>query len=263
MLTTLDEIADGFYRISTFVPQVGPDGFTFNQFLVDAEEPLLYHTGMKGLFPLVSQEVARVRPLEQLRWIAFAHVEADECGAIEQFLAAAPNAQVAHGATGCMVSLNDMLSRPPRPLADGETVDLGGKEVRTRRVRHLATPHVPHNWESQVLFEETTGTLLCGDLFTQAGNPEAVTSDNLIDAAIAAEHTFHATSLAPAVPATLRRLAQLQPGTLAIMHGGSYRGDGGAALRALADAYESEFPVTRMATGSAASAPVTEPASGS
>ena len=171
MLTTLDEIADGIYRISTFVPEVGPDGFTFNQFLLDAEEPLLYHTGMKGLFPLVSREVARVRPLEQLRWIAFAHVEADECGAIEQFLAAAPNAQVAHGATGCMVSLNDMLSRPPRPLADGETVDLGGKEVRTRRVRHLATPHVPHNWESQVLFEETTGTLLCGDLFSQAGNP--------------------------------------------------------------------------------------------
>jgi flavorubredoxin len=134
MLTTLDEIADGIYRISTFVPEVGPDGFTFNQFLVDAEEPLLYHTGMKGLFPLVSREVARVRPLEQLRWIAFAHVEADECGAIEQFLAAAPNAQVAHGATGCMVSLNDMLSSPPRPLVDGETVDLGGKEVRTRRV---------------------------------------------------------------------------------------------------------------------------------
>ena len=147
MLTTLDEIADGIYRISTFVPEVGPDGFTFNQFLLDAEEPLLYHTGMKGLFPLVSEEVARVRPVEQLRWIAFAHVEADECGAIEQFLAAAPNAQVAHGATGCMVSLNDMRPpRPPRPLADGETVDLGGKEVRTRRVRHLATPHVPHNW---------------------------------------------------------------------------------------------------------------------
>src|SRR3954469_10830648 len=123
MLTTLDEIADGIYRISTFVPEIGPDGFTFNQFLLDAEEPLLYHTGMKALFPLVSLEVARVRPLEQLQWIAFAHVEADECGAIEQFLAAAPNAQVAHGVTGCMVSLNDMLSRPPRPLADGETVD--------------------------------------------------------------------------------------------------------------------------------------------
>jgi flavorubredoxin len=115
------------------VSEVGPDGFTFNQFLPDAEEPLLYHTGMKGLFTLVSREVARVRPLEQLRWIAFPHVEADECGAIEQFLAVAPSAQVAHGVTGCMVSLNDMHSRPPRPprpLADGETVDLGGKEVR-------------------------------------------------------------------------------------------------------------------------------------
>ena len=218
---------------------------------------------MKGLFPLVSQEVARVRPLEQLRWIAFAHVEADECGAIEQFLAAAPNAQVAHGATGCMVSLNDMLSRPPRPLADGETVDLGGKEVRTRRVRHLATPHVPHNWESQVLFEETTGTLLCGDLFSQSGNPRAITSDNLVDAAIAAEHTFHATSLAPAVPATLRRLAELQPGTLAIMHGGSYRGDGGAALRALCCRVRIGVPGHPNGCRLAATAPVTEPASGS
>ena len=113
-----------------------------------------------------------------------------------------------------------MISRPPRPLVDGETVDLGGKEVRTRRVRHLATPHVPHNWSRRSCFEETTGTLLCGDLCSQTGNPRAVTSNNLVDAAIAAEHTFHATSLAPAVPATLRRLAELQPGTLAIMHAG-------------------------------------------
>ncbi len=265
MQTTLDEIADGIYRISTFMPDVGPDGFTFNQFLLDADEPLLYHTGMRGLFPLVSAQVARVRPLEQLRWIAFAHVEADECGAVEQFLAAAPTAQVAHGATGCLVSLDDMLSRPPVRLADGDTVELGdGKEVRARRVRHLATPHVPHNWESQVLFEESTGTLLCGDLFTQTGNPPAVSSDDLVDAAIAAEHVFHATSLAPAVPATLRRLAELQPRTLAIMHGGSYRGDGGGALQALADAYESEFPVTRTITGAegSASAPAPAPVSG-
>ncbi len=130
---------------------------------------------MKALFPLVSDAVAGLVPLKRLRWVAFSHVEADECGAVEQFLAAAPQAQVAHGVTGCMVSLNDMLSRLPRPLADGEVVELGGKQVRARRVRHVDTAHVPHNWESK-LFEEVTGTLLCGDLFTQTGNPPALVS---------------------------------------------------------------------------------------
>ena len=248
MNTTVDEIADGIYRISTYIPEVGPDGFTFNQFLLDAEEPLLYHTGMKALFPLVSEAVAGVLPLDRLRWIAFSHVEADECGAVEPFLAAAPRAQVAHGALGCMVSLDDMLSRPPRPLADGEVIDMGGKQVRARRVRHVDTPHVPHNWESRVLFEEETGTLLCGDLFTQTGNPPALTTGDLVDAAIAAENVFHASSLAPAVPSTLRALAALQPRTLAVMHGSSYCGDCETALRSLADAYEAEFPVTRLAT---------------
>ncbi len=120
-------------------------------------------------------------------WIAFSHVEADECGAVEQFLAAAPNAQVAHGATGCAVSLDDMLSRPPVPLADGEVIALGGSDVSLRSLQHVDTPHVPHNWESRVLFEETTGTLCCDDLFTQTGNPPAVTSEYLVYAAIAAE----------------------------------------------------------------------------
>lgn len=243
MQTTVDEIADGIYRLSTFLPQVGPDGFTMNQFLLTAEEPLIYHTGTKGLFPLVSAAVARVLPLEQLHWIAFSHVEADECGAVEQFLAAAPRAQVAHGATGCAVSLDDMLSRPPVPLTDGESLDLGGG----RQVRHLDTPHVPHNWESRVLFDEETATLLCGDLFSQLGNPPALTSGDLVEQAMAAEHMFSGTSLSPAVPATLRRLAELQPRTLAVMHGASYTGDGAAALRALADAYERDFPSTRLA----------------
>lgn len=171
MHTSVDEIADGIYRLSTFFPDVGPDGFTINQFVLDADEPLLYHTGLRGMFPLVSEAVSRIVPLERLRWIAFAHVEADECGAVEQFLAAAPNAQVAHGATGCMVSLDDMISRQPRALGDGEVLELGGKELRARRVRHVDTPHVPHNWESRVLFEESTGTLLCGDLLSQTGNP--------------------------------------------------------------------------------------------
>ncbi len=247
MQTTVDEIGDGIYRLSTFLPEVGPEGFTVNQFLIDADEPLLYHTGMRSLFASVSEAVERVLPLDRLRWIAFSHIEADECGAVEQFLQAAPAAQVAHGATGCMVSLDDMLSRAPRPLADGEVVDLGDKQLTPRRVRHLDTPHVPHNWESRVLFEETTGTLLCGDLFSQIGNPPAVTSDDLVDRAIAAEQMFSGTSLSPAVPATLRRLAELQPRTLAVMHGASYVGDGAAALRALADAYEETFVATRLA----------------
>jgi flavorubredoxin len=239
--TRTDEIADGVYRISTFVDDVPPRGFTFNQFLVDAEEPLLYHTGMRALFPLVSDAVAAVVPLERLRWIAFAHVEADECGAVEQFLAAAPRAQVAHGALGCQVSLDDMLSRPPVPLADGELLDLGGKELRLRQVRHLDTPHVPHNWESRVLYEEQTGTLLCGDLGSQLGGHEPVV-DDVVDAAIEAEQVFRASSLSAAVPATLRRLAELRPRTLAIMHGSSYAGDGAAVLQELAGAYEQAFP---------------------
>ncbi|MDP9434950.1 MAG: MBL fold metallo-hydrolase [Actinomycetota bacterium] len=241
MHTRTDEIADGVYRISTLVDDVPPRGFTFNQFLLDAEEPLLYHTGMRSLFPLVSEAVAAVVPLERLRWIAFAHVEADECGAVEQFLAAAPRAQVAHGALGCQVSLDDMLSRPPVPLADGQVLDLGGKELRLRRVRHVDTPHVPHNWESRVLFEEQTGTLLCGDLGSQLGQHEPLL-DDLVDPAIEAEQVFRASSLSPALPATLRRLAALEPSTLAIMHGSSYKGDGAAALSRLAEAYEHAFP---------------------
>src|SRR3954469_17687212 len=122
---SVEQIADAIYRISTFVPDIGPTGFTFNQFLVDAEEPLLYHTGMRQLFPLVRDAVERVMPVERLRWIAFSHVEADECGAVNEFLEVAPHAQVAHGALGCMLSLEDQLSRPPRPLQDGETLDLG------------------------------------------------------------------------------------------------------------------------------------------
>ena len=251
MTTSVAEIAAGIYRISTFIPDLGPRGFTFNQFLLDAEEPLLYHTGMRALFPVVSAEVDRIVGLQRLRWIAFSHVEADECGSMNEFLAAAPRAQVAHGMTGVMVSLNDLADRPPRALADGEVLDLGGRELRARRVRHVDTPHVPHNWEARVLFEEVTGTLFCGDLATQDGNGPAVTGDDLIELALAAEDLFHQTSLAPAVPTTLRTLAAIEPTTLAIMHGSSYRGDGGAQLRALADAYEATYPETRPVAAAA------------
>jgi flavorubredoxin len=230
----IDEIADRIYRLSTFVPEIAaPAGFTFNQILVDAEEPLLFHTGPRGMFPAVSAAVAKVVPVERLRWITFGHLEADESGSMNQWLAAAPRAQVAHGMIGCMVSLNDLCDRPPRALADGERLDLGG-----RQVVHVDTPHVPHGWDARVLYEETTGTLLCGDLFTHPGNGPALTREDIVGPAVAAEDLFMSTSLTPQTGATIRRLATFRPRTLALMHGSSYTGDAVAALNALAEDYD-------------------------
>ena len=240
MQTNVDQIADRIYRISTCIPEVAPGGFTFNQFLVDAEEPLLYHTGMRGLFPLVREAIERVMPVDRLRWIAFAHVEADECGAVNEFLEVAPHAQVAHGALGVMLSLNDQLSRPPRALDDGEVLDIGGATI-ARRVVEISTPHVPHNWESHMFFEEQTRTLFLGDLMTQLGDGPAITSDDILAAAIDAEDLFHQTSLGPAVPATYRRIADLAPQRLAVMHGSSFEGDCASLLRAMADVYEERY----------------------
>jgi flavorubredoxin len=230
MQTQVDEIADGIHRLSTYVPEAD---FMFNQFVIAADEPLLFHCGPRQMYPLVSEAAARVVPLEKLRWITFGHVEADECGSMNQWLAAAPDAQVAHGATGVMVSLNDLADRPPRALEDGEVLDLGGK-----RVRHLDTPHVPHAWEARLLFEETTGTLLCGDLFTATGDSPALTDGDLVGPAMAAEDLFLATALTPATAPTIRSLADFEPSTLALMHGPSFNGDCVAALHALADGYQ-------------------------
>lgn len=240
MQTRVDQIADRIYRLSTCIPDIAPGGFTVNQFLVDAEEPLLYHTGMRVLFPAVREAVERVMPVERLRWIAFAHLEADECGAVNEFLAAAPRAQVAHGALGCQLSLNDQCARPPRPLQDGEVLELGGAAL-ARSALEISTPHVPHNWESHMFFEQETGTLFCGDLLTQLGDGPAITGDDLIDATVAAEEMFHQTSLGAAVPATYRRLAGLAPQRLAIMHGSSYEGDCAGLLRQMAAVYEERF----------------------
>lgn len=231
--TAVTEIADGIYRLSTLVPGIGPSGFTFNQFLVLADEPLLFHTGHRSMFPSVRAAIDTVVPAERLRWITFGHVESDECGSMNEFLAVAPDAQVAHGELGCMVSLNEMADRPPRPLADGEVMDLGGK-----RVRHIDTPHVPHGWEARVLYEETTGTLLCGDLFTHLGGGPALVEDDIVGPASAAEDVFRATCLTPTTGSTIRRLADLNPRTLALMHGSSFAGDCAGALGALADDYE-------------------------
>lgn len=236
METTVDEIADGIYRLSTLVEAAAPGGFSFNQFVIDADEPLLFHTGMRGLFPLVSEAVARIVPVDRLRWITFGHVEADESGSMNDWLAAAPASQVAHGALGCAVSLNDLCDRPPRALADGEVIDLGGK-----RVRHLDTPHVPHGWEARVLYEETTGTLLCGDLLSQHGAGPAVSDDDPMERALATEDLFHQTAPTVTFGSTVRRLAELEPTALATMHGTTHRGRGGDVLRTLATEFEARY----------------------
>ena len=229
METTVDEISDGIFRLATFVPDAA---MSFNQILVTGDEPLLFHTGMRALFPLTSEAVARVLPVDQLRWISFGHVEADECGAMNQWLATAPAAEVVFGALGCMVSVNDLADRPPRGLDDGETLDIGGKCLR-----YIATPHVPHGWEAGVFYEETTGTLLCGDLFTQLGDGPAVSSDSPMHAAIIAEDTFGYSCLAPMTVPTVKRLAELEPTSLALMHGPAHNGDCGSWLRDLAGSY--------------------------
>jgi flavorubredoxin len=239
METQVDEIHDGIYRFSTCIPEIAPGGFTFNQFLVEADEPLLFHCGPRQMFPLVSEAVARVVPLDQLRWITFGHVESDECGSMNDWLAVAPRADVAHGAIGCLVSLNDMADRPPRVLEDGEVLDLGGK-----RVRHFDTPHVPHNWEARVLYEETTNTLLCGDVGTMTGDEAPVTEDDIVGRALKTEDLFHASSLTPALAPTIHKLADLRPSTLAIMHGPTFKGDGAGMLHRLADAYATRLAET-------------------
>ncbi len=230
---SVHEIAPGIHRISSFVPEVGPEGFTFNQFLIVAEEPLLFHTGGRGMFPLVAEAVASIMPIERLRWISFGHIESDECGSMNMWLSAAPRSRVAFNGLGCDISLNDLCDRPPRALSDGEVMDLGGKRVRT-----IATPHVPHGWEAQVMFEETTASLLCGDLMSQLGYGPAITDSDLVEGALQAERIFAQTSPGENAPRTLRRLAELCPQRLAIMHGSSFEGDGGKALLDLAAGYE-------------------------
>jgi flavorubredoxin len=228
--TKVDEIVDGIFRLSTWIPDITEHGFTFNQFLLTGEQPFLFHCGMRQLFPLVSAAIAKLIPLETLRWISFAHVEADECGAVNMLLAAAPHAEVIHGPLACMVSLNDLCDRQPVVAPENDLHDIGG-----HRLRFIATPHVPHNWESGLWFDETTSTLLAGDLLEQTGQCPALTESDCVAPALEAESLFHATGLTRNLAPTLERLAQLQPTTLAIMHGASFTGDGAAQLRALSD----------------------------
>jgi flavorubredoxin len=224
------EVALDTYQLSSFVG--APVGF--NQYLVAAEEPLLFHTGMRSTFGAVSAGVSTVVPLETLRWVSFGHVEADESGSLNDWLAVAPHATPAQGQIGCMVSIEDLADRPPRPLAHGETLDIGGHVVQW-----FDTPHVPHAWEAGVLYDRTAKTLFCGDLFTHFGEFEATSTGDIVGPAVAAEDMAPGgLSLHPASAAIIRELAELDVETLALMHGPAFTGDCRAALLALADDFE-------------------------
>ena len=224
----IDEIAPDTYRISTYVPEIN---LQFNQFLVKDDEPLLYHTGMRGMFPRVLEEVSRVIDPSRLRWVGFSHFESDECGALNDWLQVAPRAEAVCSVVGAMVSVNDFALRPARALADGEVLTTG-----RRRFRFLQTPHVPHCWEAGLMFEESEATLLCSDLLTHEGEVEPLTESDVVgrfrEGLVAGQQgpLAHAYPYTPQTGETLRRLAALRPKTLALMHGSSFVGDGGQAL---------------------------------
>lgn len=234
--TNVHEIADGLYRINTPVTiEGGPGGFSFNQYLIVDDEPLLFHTGPRRMFPLVREAVESVMPVERLRHLAFSHVEADECGSLNEWLAVAPQAVPLCGQVAAMVSISDLADRPPRAIADGETLSLG-----KHRVRWFDTPHLPHAWECGFLMEEQTRTLLCGDLFTQGGATHpAITQADILGPSEAFRKQLDYYSHTPNADQMLERLALAQPTTLACMHGSAWAGDGAALLRALADELKS------------------------
>jgi flavorubredoxin len=231
--TNIHEIADGIYRINTPVAlPAGAGQFNFNQYLIVDDRPLLFHTGPRQLFPFVSEAIASVVPLAALRFIGVSHFEADECGALNQFLACAPRAEAVCSATGAMVSIGDFADRAPRALADGEELVLGQHVMRW-----LDTPHVPHAWDCGLMVDSATRTLFCGDLFTQGGSGEVpLTESDILGPSEAFRAPLDYFAHAPQTRATLERLARLEPTTLACMHGSAWTGDAAALLRALSAA---------------------------
>ena len=229
--TNVHEIEAGISRINT--PVVFPDGqgaFNFNQYLIADDEPLVFHTGPRRMFPLVSEAVAKIVPMASLRYVAFSHFEADECGALNDFLAAAPDAVAVCSRVAALVSVNDVADRPARPLADGEILTLGRHEIRW-----FDTPHLPHAWECGLMMETVTGTFFCGDLFTQGGTGETpLTQGDILGPSEAFRGQMDYYAQSPNTPAMLERLAGERPRVLACMHGSAWRGDGAALLRDLA-----------------------------
>lgn len=228
----IDEIAPDVYRISTYAPEID---LQFNQFLINDDEPLLFHTGMKALFPSVLEAVTSLIDPSGIRWIGFSHFEADECGSLNEWLQIAPNAQPVCSMVGALVSINDFATRPALGMTDGEVLNTG-----KYRFRFAQTPHVPHCWEAGLLFEETNGTLLSSDLFHQNGNLEALTESDVIGRVRKTLVDYQAGPMANYMPYTkntdgiLQKLADLKPRTIAPMHGSAYVGDGERAIRDLA-----------------------------
>ena len=238
-MAQVDEIGPDLYRISVFVPEFQ---LQFNHFLVNDDEPLLFHTGFKGTFPVVKEALATVIDPATLRHISFSHFESDECGALNHWLEAAPEAEPVCSMLGAVVSVNDFAIRPAQGLEDGGTFSTGKYRFRLCR-----TPHLPHGWDASVLFEETNKTLLCSDLFHQVGEVEPLTRSDLIGRCEAALKEYQAGPLADYAPYThytralFEKLAELRPERLAVMHGSSFEGDGEKALQDLAGVFENIF----------------------
>lgn len=232
--TNIHEIADGIYRINTPVELPGGGAFCFNQYLIFDDKPMLFHTGPRRMFPLVQEAIAGIVPPEHLRYIGFSHFEADECGSLNEFLALAPHAVPVCGRIAAMVSVNDVADRAPRALGDGEALNLG-----RHTLRWFDTPHLPHAWECGFMLDDSTSTLLCGDLFTQGGTgTTALVETDILEPSEAFRGTMDYYAHCPDTGAMLERLAGESPTTLACMHGSAWRGDGAALLRALARSVE-------------------------
>ena len=240
--TNIHEIADGIYRINTPVVFENGLGFSFNQYLIDDEAPLLFHTGPRKMFALVREAVASIIDVKRLRYISFSHVEADECGSLNDWLAIAPEAEPLCSMVASLVSVNDIADRPARPIADGEVLSLGKHQVRW-----FDTPHLPHGWEAGLLMEESTRTLFCGDLFTQGGadNP-VVTEDDILGPSEAFRQQMDYFSHTVNAHTMLERLAATEPAILACMHGSVFKGNGAAQLRGLAKALSSPVQTKKV-----------------
>ncbi len=233
--TNVHEVSEGIYRINTPVVFENGNTFSFNQYLVSDDEPLLFHTGPRNMFPLVSEAVASILPVERLRYLAFSHVEADECGALNEWLAVAPKSIPLCGRIAAMVSIADLADRSPRALTDGEALSLG-----KHRMRWFDAPHLPHGWDCGFLMEEQTRTFLCGDLFTQGGaGLPPVTESDILGPSEAFRQNMDYYSYTKNARGMLERLATTEPTTLACMHGSAWSGDAAKLLRALADSLTS------------------------
>jgi flavorubredoxin len=241
--TNVHEIADGIFRINTPAPLPGGVSFSFNQYLIVDDAPMLFHTGMRRMFPLVSEAIRAVMPIERLRYVGLSHFEADECGALNAFLAAAPHAVPVSSQVAALVSLSDFADRAPRGLADGEELPLG-----RHTMRWFDTPHMPHAWECGLMLDTATRTFFSGDLFTQGGGGEVpLTESDILGPSEAFRAPMDYFAHAPQTRPILERLAREAPTTLAVMHGSAWRGDGGRLLRELADALDGTRAPLRLA----------------